>query len=134
MSKGSAHWVHILGPALTVRVGPAATGKQRALPTAEVLRGRTTIGIYFSADWCNPCTLFTPLLTKFYCAGRHLGPDRKAFEVVLVSRCRSEIDTSNYFATMPWTAMAHADAMGPCGQDLMSRLGVTTIPALVILN
>jgi hypothetical protein len=134
MLPGSAPWFHILGPALTVHEGPDATGKQQALPTAEVLRGRTTVGIYFSADWCNPCSTFTPLLTTFYCEGRHLGPDRKAFEVILVSRCRSEIDTSNYFATMPWTAMAHADSMGPCGQDLMSRLGVTTILALVILN
>jgi thiol-disulfide isomerase/thioredoxin len=134
MSTGSAPWFHILGTALTVREDPDATGKQQALPTAEVLYGRTTVGIYFSTDWCNPCLTFTPLLTTFYCEGRHLGPDRKAFKVILVSRCRSEINTSNYFATMPWTAIAHADSMGPCGQDLMSWLGVTTIPALVILN
>ena len=134
MSTSSAPWFHTLGPALTVQVGPDATGKPQALPTAEVLRGRATVGIYFSADWCIPCASFTPLLSKFYLARRHLGPDRQAFEVVLVSWCRSDIDTSNYFATMPWTAMAHADSMGPRGHALMSRLGVTTIPALVLLN
>jgi hypothetical protein len=33
------------------------------LPTGDVLKGRTSIGLYFSADWCPSCTAFTPLLT-----------------------------------------------------------------------
>jgi hypothetical protein len=40
-----------------------------------------------------------------------------------------------YFSKMPnWTAMPHKMVAGPCGKALLARFGVTTIPALVLLD
>ena len=35
---------------------------------------------------------------------------------------------------MPWAAMTHAGATGMQGLALMDKFGVTTIPALVLLD
>ena len=38
------------------------------LPTGDMLRGHTSIEVYFCANWCGPCTAFTPILKKYYTA------------------------------------------------------------------
>ncbi len=106
----------------------------RVLPTYKVLRGQTSVGLYFSADWCAPCAGFTPILTTFYKKRKKLGPERSPFEVVLVSRCKTKANTEQYFSNMPWTAMAHKDSMGSRGRELMVKFGVVAIPALVLLD
>jgi len=37
-------------------------------PTSEVLAGKKTLALYFSAHWCPPCRGFTPTLVKEYFA------------------------------------------------------------------
>jgi hypothetical protein len=40
-----------------------------------------------------------------------------------------------YFYKMPnWTAMLHAMVAGLCGKALLARFGMTTIPALILLD
>jgi thiol-disulfide isomerase/thioredoxin len=135
-----APWSDILGPVLSVHDGHGHTNFDRfmptcrVLPTCEVLRGQTSVGLYFSADWCAPCAGFTPILNTFYKKRKKLGPERSPFEVVLVSRCKTKANTKQYFSNMPWTAMAHKDSMGSRGQELMAKFGVVTIPALVLLD
>ena len=109
-----------------------------SLLTRSVLKGRTVIGLYFSADWCSPCQAFNPLLKKLYSdkrahcneTNRHIPP----FEVVLVSRCRDARASEHYFSTMPWSAMLHAEATGTRGRALRDKFAITTIPALVLLD
>jgi hypothetical protein len=36
--------------------------------------------------------------------------------------------------TMPWPAIPHIDSVGPRGDSLMSLYGITTLPALVLLD
>ncbi len=55
-------------------------------PTAPAISGHAMIGLYFSADWCQPCSVFTPLLEKLYAAQKAHGAEQ--LEVVLVSQCR----------------------------------------------
>jgi nucleoredoxin len=110
------------------------TGK--VIPTGTVLAGRTSIGVYFCADWCGPCMSFTPILKQYYderwaCKGTNrVDP----FEVILVSRCRTAATTEHLFSTMPWPAVPHIDSVGPRGDSLMSLYGITTLPALVLLD
>ncbi len=42
----------------------------RVLPTGNTLQGRTSVGVYFCADWCGPCSSFTPILKNYYTAER----------------------------------------------------------------
>jgi thiol-disulfide isomerase/thioredoxin len=135
----TASWFDILGPMLLVHDSHGDTiwdwvmPMARVLPTGDVLKGRTSIGLYFSADWCPSCTAFTPLLTQFYNIQK-LGGGVAPFEVVLILPCKSKRATEHFFAPMPWTAMPHLALMGARGKDLMATFGVLTIPALVLLD
>ncbi len=142
-----------LGPTLAVhdahgystwdRVAPTGAvlfhpPSKSSLLTKSVLKGRTVIGLYFSADWCTPCQVFNPLLKNLYSCKRAPCTDTNRnippFEVVLVSRCRDARATEHYFSTMPWAAMLYADATGARGLALRDRFAITTIPALVLLD
>ena len=141
-NTSTGHWFDIFGPVLSVHDGHGYSTWDRfvhtgrALPTGDILRGRTSIGVYFCADWCGPCKAFTPILKTYYEAQRasRLRNVESTLEIVLVSRCRTWQESEALFSTMPWTAMSHLDSTGARGNDLMTKFGVTTIPALVLLD
>ena len=128
----------MLGPQLSVHDAHGYSTWDTLNLTASMLKGRTVVGLYFSADWCPPCQAFNPLLKQLHsskranCNGitRTLPP----FEVVLVSRCRDRAATEQYFAGLPWAAMTHAEASGKRGRELRNKFYITTIPALVLLD
>lgn len=62
------------------------------------------IGIYFSAEWCPPCKVFTPKLVEFY-KRKHEKEEGCKFEIVFVSWDKDESTFTEYFKTMPWLAM-----------------------------
>jgi hypothetical protein len=105
-------------------------------PTTAALNGHSVIGLYFSADWCQPCSAFTLVLERLYTT---LNSCRaKSLEVVLVSRCREAKSTGSYLKNMPWLSMWHDadDEMGmKAGTSaLMAKYDITSIPALVLLD
>jgi hypothetical protein len=107
-------------------------------PTESILKGRTVIRLYFSVERCPPCQVFNPLLKQLHSskqahcdkATRSIPP----FEVVLVSQCQDTRATKHYFSEMPWTAMTHVEASGKQGLALRDKFGITTIPALVLID
>ncbi len=105
-------------------------------PTATALHGHSVIGLYFSADWCQPCSVFTPVLEKLYTAQRARGTNQ--LEVVLVSQCQEAKAMTYYREDMLWLSMWHeADdeaGMEACTSLLMTKFGITSIPALVLLD
>jgi thiol-disulfide isomerase/thioredoxin len=127
----------MFGPVLEIHDGHGYSTCYRGLPTGDVLKGRTLIGVYFSADWCPSCTEFTPLLDRYYQnwkGGNLLNNNCSLFQVVLVSRCKTIRDTHSFFEPMSWAALPHLKLMVERGQSLMTRFGITTIPALVLLD
>jgi hypothetical protein len=105
-------------------------------PTEDTLHGYPVRGLYFSANWCQTCSGFTPVLEKLYAAQQARGA--KQLEVVLVSQCRMAKATQYYCLDMPWLSMWH-DANDEAGMKahtsaLMAKYGITTIPALVLLD
>ena len=87
------------------------------------------IGVYFSAQWCSPCRIFTPKLTKTY---EELKTKGQEFEVVFVSSDGDESSFNEYYGKMPWCALPFADTER--GHMLREKFDVRGIPALVIVN
>lgn len=82
--------------------------------------------LYFSASWCPPCKMFTPLLSDFYAANK----DAKKFEVIFVSFDRDEASFKTYYNTQAdWLALH-----GPACQKLGASFGVSGIPALLVFD
>ena len=105
-------------------------------PTVKALWGYNVVGVLFGADWCKPCSEFIPVLDRLYLAQAAQGAHR--LEIVLVSCCQEAKATKYYGLGMPWLATYH-DADNEVGMNtrmtaLMAKFGVTTIPALVILD
>jgi hypothetical protein len=73
-------------------------------PTAKCLKGQAVIGLYFSANWCQACSEFTPGLERLYTVQKARADK---LEVVLVSRCREAKAMKYYSLTMPWLLMWH---------------------------
>lgn len=100
-----------------------------AAVSADVLKDKRFVLLYFSAGWCPPCHQFTPKLVDFYNA--HGGG--AAFEVVFVS---SDADAEKMQAyideyKMPWLAVKH-DQVKASG--LQERYAGNGIPDLEVLG
>jgi len=93
------------------------------------LKGKSVVGLYFSAHWCPPCRGFTPELVKKYEAIKAAG---KNFEIVFVSSDRSEEGFKEYFGEMPWLALQYSDRKAK--EELSKCFGVSGIPSLVLLD
>jgi len=90
---------------------------------------KDVIGLYFSAHWCPPCKMFTPLLANVY---NELRTKNASFEVVFLSSDRSEPEFTEYFATMPWLSVPFSD--NQTKQDLSNLYQVQGIPTLVLID
>jgi hypothetical protein len=94
------------------------------------------IGLYFSADWCQACSEFTPVLERLYMVQKAQGADQ--LEVVLVSQCSEAKATKYYSLTMPWLLMWHNAnnevRMKARATALMAKFGISTIPALILMD
>jgi nucleoredoxin len=69
---------------------------------------KPVLGLYFSARWCPPCRVFTPMLIDFYqkfqttACGHH-------FQIVFVSSDHDEAAFKEYLDEMPWLALPYHD-------------------------
>eukprot|EP01137_Pigoraptor_chileana_P027740 Opistho-2@10664 len=88
------------------------------------------VAIYFSAHWCPPCRMFTPVLKDLYA---HLQEQSKAFEVVFVSSDRSTNDQIEYMkeAHGDWLTLSLED---PFVKELKQKYHVSGIPKLVVIR
>ena len=129
-------WETLLGPNLTKRKHLGYSECVVSSPTVKALQGYDVVGLLFDAGWCKPCLEFIPVLDKLYSAQAAKGTHR--LEIVLVWRCREAKATKYYGLGMPWLAMCH-NANDKVGMNtrttaLMAKFGVTTIPALILLD
>ena len=86
--------------------------------------------VYFSANWCPPCRAFTPKLVSFY---NNLKPQHPEFELLFVSRDRSETDAQNYMEKdlMRWPALRFSKIQGA---TTLNKLAGPGIPCLVFID
>ena len=52
--------------ALVKLLGETLKTKDGVASTAEALKGKQAVALYFSAHWCPPCRGFTPQLVETY--------------------------------------------------------------------
>lgn len=96
--------------------------------TAEALKGKKAVALYFSAHWCPPCRGFTPKLAEWY----EKDLKAKGLEVVFVTGDRDEDSFKEYFNEQPWLAVDFN------AKETLSKLNKTFkvqgIPSLIILD
>lgn len=85
--------------------------------------------LYFSAQWCGPCRMFTPKLVEWYNSFKPKHPD---FELVFVSADRDAAAMQEYIKSdnMPWPYVQFDKA----GSEVFARYGSDGIPYLVLLD
>ncbi|AES74069.1 putative protein-disulfide reductase [Medicago truncatula] len=109
------------------------TGLLTQVPVASLV-GKT-IGLYFSAGWCVPCTKFTPKLINVYQIIKQELAEKQDphedFEIVLVSNDRDQESFDSYYNIMPWLALPFGD---PEIKNLARHFDVQGIPCLVIIG
>jgi len=85
-------------------------------------------GLYFSAHWCPPCRLFTPILIDFY---NKINEKEKKFEIIFISSDQSSQQFDEYYNTMPWAAVNFDDEMR---DTLGDAFQINGIPTLIIFD
>ncbi|WOL12154.1 putative nucleoredoxin 1 [Canna indica] len=88
-----------------------------------------TVGLYFSASWCEPCQRFTPKLAETY---NELSSRKCNFEIVYISADEDEDSYAVYFSKMPWLAIPFSDT--DIRDKVDNSFDVRGIPHLVILD
>jgi nucleoredoxin len=107
-------------------LGDTLVTKDGTVKTAEHLKGKSHVMIYFSAHWCPPCRGFTPKLAKWY--SEFIKSDKgKKTEVIFQSWDKNEDKFKSYFKEMPWVAL-------PYKQVKLDSWGIGGIPTLVVLG
>ncbi|XP_021601118.2 probable nucleoredoxin 2 isoform X2 [Manihot esculenta] len=99
----------------------------------DSLMGKT-IGLFFSAQWCNPGVKFTPKLVSIYHKIKQmliLNDNDEDFEIVFVSNDWDQSGFNSYFNTMPWLALPFGE---PTAKNLAKYFDVRGIPCLIILG
>mmetsp|Transcript_16700 Transcript_16700/g.30812 ORF Transcript_16700/g.30812 Transcript_16700/m.30812 type:complete len:560 (-) Transcript_16700:76-1755(-) len=115
---------------LVEMLGEKLTSKDGEVSTEAALEGKY-IGLYFSAHWCPPCTMFTPMLEEAY----KNNLKAKNLEIVFLSLDRDEAAFNEYYAMMPWLAVQYgAEGHQNRVQRLMATFNCGGIPSLVILG
>lgn len=94
------------------------------------LKDKKVIALYFTAQWCGPCRVFTPKLVKEYA---RLAAEHPEFELVMVSRDENAEKMKRYMvsAGMNFPALVFgADQKIP----VLGRLEAEGIPYLVVVD
>jgi len=97
--------------------------------STDTLAGKT-IGIYFSAHWCQPCREFTPILVKAY---NEITAAGKPFDLVFVSSDYTVEDMFNYMTEtkMPWKGVEFGSSKAVF---LARKYEVEWMPTLIIVD
>ncbi|KAI3816970.1 hypothetical protein L1987_10756 [Smallanthus sonchifolius] len=104
--------------------------------SVSFLMGKT-IGLYFSAQWCQPSHKFTPKLISIYqkikqnITQQESNEEPEDFEIIYVSSDHNELEFNSSFSVMPWLALPFGD---PTSKNLTKYFDIRGIPSLVILG
>lgn len=103
---------------------------EKVVSADTALEEKKIIAFYFSAHWCPPCRLFTPVLAEFY---SDLVGAGEGVEVVFVSSDKSAEEMMGYMKEChgDWLAVQHGTVLA---QDLKKKYEITGIPTLIVVT
>ena len=119
---------------------------EKVVSADTALEEKKIIAFYFSAHWCPPCRLFTPVLAEFYsvcwCSNKvinilvfvqDLVGAGEGVEVVFVSSDKSAEEMMGYMKEChgDWLAVQHGTVLA---QDLKKKYEITGIPTLIVVT
>lgn len=90
----------------------------------------TNVMMMMMTNRCPPCKSFSPILIEFY----KKFAEKEKFEVIFVSSDRSVPSFNEYYAKMPWLAIAAELGSAELKNRLAQRLQISSIPTLVVLD
>lgn len=100
--------------------------------TSKEAFANSIVALYFSAHWCGPCKVFTPILSKIYEIARY---EKLPFEIVFASHDQDEDAYVNYRKTMPWMALPFdSDMDSSISGQLGASFQVNSLPTLIITH
>ncbi len=87
------------------------------------------VALYYSAQWCPPCRMFTPKLVEWYKNFKKTHPD---FELVFVSADQDESAMNKYITEdrMPWAVAAYDNR----SEEIFQQFSSDGIPYLVLIG
>jgi len=97
------------------------------------LKTEGCFGLYFSAEWCNPCKEFTALLRKFHKITQYRRNPREKMHIIFVSLDNDAKSMLRYYKNEhgQWYATPFGHSIN---KFLSDKYNVKTIPSLIILN
>ncbi|XP_064651361.1 tryparedoxin-like [Lineus longissimus] len=99
------------------------------IPIETVCGEGKVLGLYVSASWCGPCRKFTPQLVAFY--NRMRAKVGSNFQVIFISRDKTEDEFRDYFAAMPWLAMPYNKEKADV---IKTKLEIKSIPSFILFD
>ncbi|KAJ0983098.1 hypothetical protein J5N97_011353 [Dioscorea zingiberensis] len=120
------HAVQTLEKLLVCNGRDFVVGHGQQVPVSDLI-GKT-VGLYFSAAWCSPCSKFTSRLVSIYDS---LRTNNKEFEVVFVSLDRDQEGYLQCFSGMPWLALPYNNEKS---KALTRYFDIRGIPSLIIVG
>ena len=95
--------------------------------SAESIKSKKYLMVYYSAHWCGPCRSFTPKLVKWY------NENHADYDVVFVSSDRNNADMLKYMkgAKMPWAGTVKGSKAEKALKKFQNGRG---IPCLVLID
>jgi nucleoredoxin len=114
----------MLGPTLLTKIGAPTK------VTKKLLADKDLVLLYFSASWCPPCKLFSPILSEFYTS---CGKEGK-IEIVYVSSDRDVPSFEEYYGKMPFLSIPYVGGSAAIKTALSQTFKIKGIPTLVVVD
>ena len=113
---------------LRVTLGKDFLSHKTKVKFNDVFTKTKVIGLYFSALWCPPCSVFLPELIKLY---EKANEKEKQFEIIYVSSDNDEEEFNECYNKMPWLAIPYESDAIELAQE---EFKVSGVPVLIVLN
>lgn len=108
-------------------IGETFRGKNGEVTFSDIEQCQV-ICLLFTANWCPPCRIFSPILVEFY---NDVNFPDKRLEIIHVTSDKDEASFNEHFEALPWICIPFGDSRL---QALKHKFKIAGIPVLLVLN